>query len=99
MLPLEAADAETLLAAIETGDRLSVLDSLGVTTDLVVTAVGPDFVEGTAAGGRNVRIATAEVAEIREQRFAPGKTAGFAAGLGVLLFVQGFSAGTMGTLQ
>ena len=100
MLPLEAADAEALLAAIEAGDRLSVLDSRGVTTDLVVTAVGADFIEGMVGGGDSVRIAATEMREIRAQKFAPGKTVGLAAGLSLLLFGQGLSeAGTMGTLQ
>jgi hypothetical protein len=100
MRPLEAADAEALLAVIEAGDRLKVLDSHGVTTDLVVTAVGAGFIEGAVGGGGRVRIAAAEIEEIREQKFAPGKTAGLAAGLGLLLFGQGLSAaGTMGVMQ
>jgi hypothetical protein len=100
MLPLEAADAEALLAVLEAGDRLSVLDSSGVTTELVVTAVGAGFVEGMVGRGGSVRIAAAEIEEIREQKFAPGKTAGLAAGLSLLLFGQGLSAaGTMGVMQ
>jgi hypothetical protein len=92
MQPLEAADAEALLAAIEAGDRLSILDSNGVTTDLVVTAVGAGFVEGTAGGGRAVRIAAAEMKEVREQKFAPGKTIALGAGVGFLVFMQSVSA-------
>jgi hypothetical protein len=100
MLPLEAADAGALLAAIEAGDRLSVFHSHGVTTDFVVTAVGAGFIEGTVGGGGTVRIAAAEIEEIREQKFAPGKTAALAAGLSLLLFGQGLSAaGTMGAMQ
>lgn len=96
MVPLEAADTSAVLASIEAGDRLSVLDRHGVTTDLVVMAVGADFVEGRAGGDQTVRIAAAEVQEIREQRLAPGKTIALGAGVGVLLFMQ--AASTWGSI-
>ncbi len=96
MVPLKAADASALLAAIEPGDRLSVLDSSGVTTDLVVTEVGADFVEGRVGGDQTVRIAAAEAKEIREQRMAPGKTIALGAGISVLLFMQ--AASTWGSI-
>jgi hypothetical protein len=88
MVPLDATDVEALLAAIEAGDRLSVLATNGATTELVVTAVGADFIEGTAGSDQQVRIAAAEMQEVRQQRRAPGKAIGLGAGVTFLLFMQ-----------
>ena len=86
MVPLDAKDGQ-LLAAVEAGHRLSVLDSRGVTTELVVTAVGEDFIEGMGESGQPVRIAAAEMREVHERQRAPGKTIGLGMGLGFLLFM------------
>jgi hypothetical protein len=91
LVPLDAADAAGILAAIDAGDRLSVLDSQGATTELEVTAVGADFVEGRSANGEPVRIAAAEMHEIRERRNAPGKAIALGAGVTMLLFMQAAS--------
>jgi hypothetical protein len=86
LVPLDAKDGQ-LLAAIEAGDRLSVLDSRGVTTELVVTAVGEDFIEGMGERDHPVRIAAAEMREVHERNRAPGKTIGLGMGVGFLLFM------------
>ena|SRR5688572_20374867 len=87
MYPVELAGVGALPAALEVGDRISVLDSSGTTTDLVVTSVGLDFVEGTAGGDRPVRIAAAEMQEVHESKRAAGKTIGLGMGIGFLLFM------------
>jgi hypothetical protein len=92
LVPLEAADVETLLAAIEVGNRLSVVDSSGATTKIDVTAVGPDFIEGVSNDRKLVRIAAGEVREVREQRVVPGKTIALGAGVGFFLFMQSVMA-------
>ena len=92
MFPIEETDAAAMLAAIESGDRVSVLDSHGATTELEVTAVGADFIEGLAENDVPVRIAAAEVREIRERRIVLGKTIALGAGIGFLLFVQATTA-------
>jgi len=92
MFPIEAIDAAAMLEGVEAGDRVSVLDSHGATTELEVTAVGADFIEGLAENGVPVRIAAAEVREIRERRIALGKTIALGAGIGFLLFVQATTA-------
>ena len=69
------------------GDQLSVLDSRGVTTELVVTAVGEDFIEGMGESDHPVRIAAAEMREVHERKRAPGKTIGLGMGVGFLLFM------------
>ena len=86
----------TSVEAIEVGDRISVVDSGGDTTELVVTGVGPDFIEGTTAGDTLIRLEGAALSESRVRRNAPAKTAGLVAGLSLLLFVEGLSeAGVM----
>jgi len=97
MVPIGVTDTEALLAAIEAGDRLSVLDSQGVTTALLVTAVGVDFIEGTGEGEQPVRIVAAEIDEVRERKFALGKAIGLGAGVGMLLFMQ--TASEWGSLE
>lgn len=92
MVPIESTDAEAMLAAIEAGDRVSVVDVHGATTELEVTAVGGDFIEGLADNDAPVRIAAAEVQAIRERRVAVGKTIALGAGLGFLLFVEANAA-------
>ena len=84
------ADAEGVFAAVEGGDRLKVLDSNGVTTDLVVETVGADFIAGTGEDGQPVRIAAAQVAQIR--RLAPGKTIALGAGAAFLSFMRALGA-------
>jgi len=91
LVPLDTTDVGALLAAIEAGDRLSVVDAAGATTELVVTAVGADFIEGTAGSDERVRIATADMQEVSEQRPAPGKAIALGAGAFFLLFMQGAS--------
>src|SRR5688500_2072812 len=71
------------VAAIEAGDRISVVDVRGATTELVVTSIGADFIEGSGVGDTLTRLATSDVKEIRVRRSAPGKTAGLAAGFGL----------------
>jgi hypothetical protein len=86
--------------AIAVGDRINVVDSRGATTAFVVTDVGPDFIEGTTAVGTLARFSAADLSAISVRRNAPGKTAGLAAGLTLLLFVGGLSeAGTMGAMH
>jgi hypothetical protein len=97
MYPLELAEDGALPAAIEAGDRIRVVDSGGTTTDLVVTSVGGDFIEGTGEGDQPVRIAAAEVQEIGERRMAPGKTIAVGASVGLLLLLQGGTS-TVGTM-
>lgn len=100
MRPVGSSDEGALAEALSVGDRICVVDTRGATTELVVTAIGTDFIEGMAAGGALVRVASADVTEMRVRRKAPGKTAALAAGLSLLLFVQGFSAaGTMAVMQ
>ncbi|HSC15678.1 MAG TPA: hypothetical protein VLI71_11205 [Gammaproteobacteria bacterium] len=92
LVPLEAMDGASTLEGVEPGDRLSVLDSSGATTKLDVTAVGPGFVEGLSSNCKPVRIAAAEVREIRERRVVPGKTIALGAGVGFFLFMQSVMA-------
>jgi hypothetical protein len=75
-------------AAIEPGDRISVVDTRGELLELDVTAVGTDFIEGSASDGEPGRIATAEIAELRERRAAPGKVAALVGGLVFGLFMS-----------
>ena len=91
MVPLDVTDVGAMLAAIEAGDRLSVVDADGATTQLVVTAVGADFIEGTTGSDQPVRVAAAEMQEVRQQRRAPGKAIGLGAGVTFLLFMQAAS--------
>ena len=98
--PMDLSDDGVSVAALEAGDRISVVDVRGATADLVVTRIGADFIEGSGGGDTLTRLATSDVKEIRVRRSAPGKTAGLAAGLSLLLFVGGLSgAGTMGAMQ
>jgi hypothetical protein len=100
MRPVDASAGVASAETIEVGDRISIVDTHGATTELVVTAVGTDFIEGMAAGDTLVRVASADLKEIRVRRNAPGKTAGLVAVLSLLLFVEGLSAaGTMGVMQ
>lgn len=100
MRPVGSSGDGTSVEALSVGDRVSLVDTRGVTTELVVTAIGPDFIEGMAAGGTLARVASADVTEMRVRLKAPGKTAVLAAGLSLLLFVQGLSAaGTMAVMQ
>jgi len=91
LVPLDAKDGQ-LLAAIEAGDRLSVLDSHGVTTELVVTAVGEDFIEGMGESDRPVRIAAAEMQKVHERKRALGKTIALGLGLSFMLFMETVTA-------
>ena len=91
LVPLDVADGQ-VLAAVEAGDRLSVLDSRGVTTELVVTAVGEDFIEGMGESDRPVRIAAADMREVHEHERALGKTIALGMGIGFLLFMQTVTA-------
>ena len=59
---------------VDVGMRIRVLDLKGVSTDIKVTAIGPDYVEGQTRDQRLVRFARADVREVRERRPAPGKT-------------------------
>ena len=69
---------------VRVGTRIRVLDSAGQSTELRVTAIGAEYVEGRTKDGA-VRVALVDVREVRERRFAPGKTV--ALGLGVLYVV------------
>ena len=98
--PVDASGGGLTVAAIEAGDRISVVDVHGATTELVVTSVGADFIEGLGVCDTPTRFATSDLEEIRVRRGAPGKTAGLAAGLSLLLFVQGLSGmGPVGAMQ
>ena len=98
--PVDPSGDGASVAAIEAGDRISVVDVHGATTELVVTSVGADFIEGSGVGDTPTRFATSDLKEIRVRRSAPGKTAGLAAALSLLLFVGGLSGmGTMGAMQ
>ena len=92
LVPLEGPDVAAMLEGVEPGDRLSVLDSSGATTKLDVTVVGPDFIEGLSNNRKPIRIAAAEVREVREQRVVPGKTIALGAGVGFFLFMQSVMA-------
>jgi hypothetical protein len=91
LVPLDVADGQ-VLAVVEAGDRLSVLDSRGVTTELVVTAVGEDFIEGMGDSDQPVRIAAADMREVHERERALGKTIALGMGIGFLLFMQTVTA-------
>lgn len=75
---------------VAAGMRIRVLDREGVSTDITVTAIGPDYVEGRTPDQRMVRFAHADVREVRERRPAPGRT--LALTLGVLYAVGVFVA-------
>jgi len=76
---------------VDVGMRIRVLDRDGVSTDIKVTAIGSDYVEGRARDQRLVRFARADVSEVRERRPAPGKSVAltlgvlYAMGLAVVL--------------
>jgi hypothetical protein len=98
--PLDPSGDGVSVAALEAGDRISVVDVRGATVELVVTSIGADFIEGSGVGDTLTRLATSDVKQIRVRRSAPGKTAGLAAGFGLLLFMGGLSeAGTMGAMH
>jgi hypothetical protein len=86
LVPLDAQRGQ-LLAAVEVGDRLSVLNARGEVTELVVTSVDEEFIEGMGESDQPVRIAAEEVLEVRERKPAPGKTIGLGVGIGFLLFM------------
>lgn len=81
---VEYTQGASLPPAVEVGDRIRVLDSAGLATDLTVTAIGNDFVEGETKSDGKARMALADVQEVRERRFAWGKTALLGAGVGYL---------------
>jgi hypothetical protein len=87
MQPVVTTGSDVPLA-VEVGDRLRILDKQGTTTELVVTTVGGDFFEGTAAEGRVVRVAAADVQQLHERRLAIGKTIALAAGIGALVIAD-----------
>jgi hypothetical protein len=98
--PVDPSGDGAPVAAIEAGDRISIVDVHGATTELVVTSLGAHFIEGSGVSGAPIRLAMSDVAEIRVRRSAPGKTAGLAAGLGLLLFMGGLSGpGALGAMQ
>jgi hypothetical protein len=100
MRPVGSSAGVSPAETIEVGDRVSIVDTNGAATELVVTAVGTDFIEGTVGGDTLTRVASADLKAMRVRRNAPGKTAGLVAGLSLLLFVGGLSgAGTMGAMQ
>lgn len=71
---------------LQVDQRVRVLDQRGLTTDIKLTAVEPDFIEGRTKDGAVVRFETADVDELRERQFAPGRTAAVVA---VSVFVLG----------
>jgi len=81
---VEYTQGASLPPAVEVGDRIRVLDSAGLATDLTVTVIGSDFVEGETKSDGKARVALADVQEVRERRFAWGKTILLGAGLGYL---------------
>jgi hypothetical protein len=70
---------------VEVGMRIRVLDVSGVSTDIKVTAIAPEYVEGRTRDERLVRFAREDVRQVRERRLAPGKSAALT--LGVLYAV------------
>ena len=99
MRPVEPAGDGAVPAAIEAGDRISILDTRGNTTELTVTTVGPDFIEGTAEGDLAMRIAAADVAELRVRRVGKGKTIGLGVGVALALFVDALSGMSVFAMQ
>lgn len=91
MRPVEVSEQGAVPAAIEAGDRVSILDTSGNTTELTVTAVGDDFLEGTSEAGLPIRIAAADVEEIRARRVGVGKSVGLGVGVALALFVGALS--------
>ena len=91
MRPVEPGGDGTVPAAIEAGDRISILDTRGNTTELTVTAVGRDFIEGTTVGDLSMRIAAADVVEIRARQVGVGKSVGLGVGVAFALFVGALS--------
>jgi hypothetical protein len=91
MRPVEPAGDGTIPAAIEVGDRISILDTRGNTTVLTVTTVGRDFIEGTTVGDLSMRIAAADVEEVRARRVGVGKSVGLGVGVALALFVGALS--------
>jgi hypothetical protein len=83
LVPGSAGDA--VPSDVGVGTRIRVLDTRGVSTDIKVTAIGPDLVEGRTRDRRLVQFARVDVREVRERRLAPGKT--LALTLGVLYAV------------
>jgi hypothetical protein len=96
MRPVELAGDGSLPAAIEAGDRIAIVDSGGTTTELVVTTVGADFIEGLGHDDQPIRVATAAISELHERRGAPGKSVGLGFGVALALFVQALSNGAVG---
>ncbi len=66
------------------------VDARGTTTELAVTAVGVDFIEGSDSDGQTIRIATAEVSELRLRRISAVKL-GLGFGIALALFVEALS--------
>jgi hypothetical protein len=88
------AAGAVLPADVAVGKRIRVLDRDGTATDLKVTAIGADCVDGQTSDGV-VRIAFGDVREVRERRFAPGKTIALTFGV---LYV-GYAAATVSLLN
>jgi hypothetical protein len=65
--------------SLEVGDRVHVLHRDGRRFDLTVTALGDDYIEGTA-GRAEMRIALADAEHIDQRVSAPGKTVALIAG-------------------
>ena len=91
MRPVEPAGDGTVPAVIEAGDRITIVDTRGDTTVLTVTTVGSDFIEGTTVGDLSMRIAAADVAEIRARQVGVGKSVGLGVGVAFALFVGALS--------
>lgn len=96
MSPVETGREGAAPAGIEPGDRISVVDTRGELVELDVTAVGPDFIEGSAGDGEPLRIAAGEIRELRKARAAPGKTAALSLAVALGLFVHALSNGAVG---
>jgi hypothetical protein len=83
-----------LPADVAVGKTIRVRDRDESSIELKVTAIGPDYVEGRTRDGL-VRIGFRDVREVRERRFAPGRTVALAVGM---LYVA-YAAATVSLLN
>jgi hypothetical protein len=94
MLILQGCTTIRPAGSLEVGDRVHVLHRDGRRIDLRVTALGDDYIEGTA-GRTEMRIALTDAEQVDQRVPAPGKTVALIAGstLGGLfaLFAYGLS--------
>jgi hypothetical protein len=73
--PVPFAASASPFEDLTVAQRVRVLDRQGISADIVLTAVEPDFIEGRTKQGAVLRFGADDIDELRRRQRAPGKTA------------------------